>query len=155
MATILFWMTPAIVSSVVFSTYCYLGHSLTPSIAFTALAAFRIIQDPIRQVPEVLAIIIQVRVSLSRLGNYLHDDEIQDDAVIEGPASYEKPAVMITDGTFSWEPSQPKSTLRDIILNVNPGNRVAVCGSVGSGKSTLLYSILGEIPKLSGTVSFC
>ena len=77
MATILFWMTPAVISSLVFATFCSLGHTLTPAIAFTALAAFRIIRDPTRQVPEVLALIIQVQVSLSRLGNYLQDDELQ------------------------------------------------------------------------------
>uniref|UniRef100_F6HG43 ABC-type xenobiotic transporter n=1 Tax=Vitis vinifera TaxID=29760 RepID=F6HG43_VITVI len=33
------------------------------------------------------------------------------------------------------------------------GYKVAVCGSVGSGKSSLLCSILGEIPRISGTGS--
>ena len=31
------------------------------------------------------------------------------------------------------------------------GYKVAVCRSIGSGKSSLLYSILGEIPRISGT----
>ena len=31
--------------------------------------------------------------------------------------------------------------------------RVAICGTVGSGKSSLLSCILGEIPKISGTVN--
>ena len=35
------------------------------------------------------------------------------------------------------------------------GIRVAICGTVGSGKSSLLSSILGEIPKISGTVKLC
>jgi len=33
--------------------------------------------------------------------------------------------------------------------------KVAVCGTVGSGKSTLLSCLLGEVPKISGTLKVC
>ena len=33
--------------------------------------------------------------------------------------------------------------------------RVAVCGNVGSGKSSLLSCIVGEVPKISGTLKIC
>ena len=45
------------------------------------------------------------------------------------------------------------ATLRNINLEVRPGEKVAICGEVGSGKSTLLAAILGEVPKIQGTVS--
>lgn len=60
LGTILYWMTPVLVSSITFGAYILLGHRLSPSVVFTALSAFRIVQDPIRVVPELLAIIIQV-----------------------------------------------------------------------------------------------
>ena len=44
-------------------------------------------------------------------------------------------------------------TLRDVNLEIRCGQKVAVCGPVGAGKSSLLYAVLGEIPKISGTVS--
>jgi len=39
-------------------------------------------------------------------------------------------------------------------LRVERGDRVAIIGQNGSGKSTLLRSIVGELPPLSGRVSF-
>ena len=39
-------------------------------------------------------------------------------------------------------------------MKAEKGMRVAVCGMVGSGKSSFLSCILGEIPKISGEVSW-
>jgi ABC-type transport system involved in cytochrome bd biosynthesis fused ATPase/permease subunit len=38
-------------------------------------------------------------------------------------------------------------------MEVKQGQKLAICGEVGSGKSTLLAAILGEVPKLRGSVS--
>ncbi|NEI73671.1 ATP-binding cassette domain-containing protein [Rhizobium lusitanum] len=46
-----------------------------------------------------------------------------------------------------------RQVLRNVSLNVHPGEVVAVLGHNGAGKSTLLRSILGTIPK-SGNVTF-
>jgi ABC-type transport system involved in cytochrome bd biosynthesis fused ATPase/permease subunit len=151
LGTILFWMTPVFVSTATFGAYILLGHQLSPAIVFTSLAAFRIVQDPVRVVPELLAIIIQVQVSLGRLSRFLQDNELQDKAVDQHHS--EDYVVEIQDAVLSWDPLASKPTLPSINLKIMPGNHVAVCGSVGSGKSTLLYSIMGEIPKISGSVS--
>ena len=42
---------------------------------------------------------------------------------------------------------------RSIDLQIEPGQLVAVVGSVGSGKSSLLECLLGEMDKLSGTIT--
>ncbi|KAG0614326.1 hypothetical protein M758_6G168500 [Ceratodon purpureus] len=150
LGTILYWMTPVLVSSITFGAYILLGHRLSPAVVFTSLSAFRIIQDPVRVLPELLAIIIQVQVSLGRIGNFLKDDEL--DNCVERKQNDAR-AVEMQDASLSWQPgAKTKPTLRGINLDVKPGDHVAVCGAVGSGKSTLLYSIMGEIPKLSGRI---
>ncbi|KAH9331200.1 hypothetical protein KI387_003308, partial [Taxus chinensis] len=60
--------------------------------------------------------------------------------------------IEIQQGVFSWDPAAPSPTIRGLDVQVKRGMKVAVCGTVGSGKSSLLSCILGEIPKISGTV---
>jgi len=43
-------------------------------------------------------------------------------------------------------------TACSISLRVEPGQLIAIVGSVGSGKSSLLECLLGEMDKLSGTI---
>lgn len=94
---------------------------------------------------------MQVQVSLGRIGEFLKGDELEN--CVERNQN-DAHAVEMQDATLSWQPgAKTKPTLRGINLNVKPGDHVAVCGAVGSGKSTLLYSIMGEIPKISGRVS--
>lgn len=94
---------------------------------------------------------MQAQVSLGRIGSFLSADELDNYVEKTENASY---AVEMHDVTLSWQPgAKVKPTLRHINFTVKPGDHVAVCGTVGSGKSTLLYSIMGEIPKVSGRVS--
>jgi ATP-binding cassette subfamily C (CFTR/MRP) protein 2 len=58
--SMVFWLSPVFVSTVTFTTCLFLGKPLTASSVFTALAALRIIQEPIRLVPHMVATIIQV-----------------------------------------------------------------------------------------------
>jgi ATP-binding cassette subfamily C (CFTR/MRP) protein 1 len=93
-------------------------------------------------------------VSLGRIARFLKDDEL--DNCVERKLQNGEYAVRMQDATLSWQPAGAKvkkPTLRGINLDVKRGGHVAVCGAVGSGKSTLLYSIMGEIPKVSGQVN--
>ncbi|PPS10289.1 hypothetical protein GOBAR_AA10327 [Gossypium barbadense] len=51
--------------------------------------------------------------------------------------------------------SSTTAALKDIHLKVSHGMSVAVCGTVGSGKSSFLSCLLGELPKISGTLKLC
>ncbi|KAL5062775.1 hypothetical protein RYX36_024512 [Vicia faba] len=62
-------------------------------------------------------------------------------------------AVEIQDGYFIWDHESVSPTLTHVNLEIKRGHKIAVCGPVGAGKSSLLYAILGEIPKISGTVN--
>lgn len=153
--TFLFWGAPIFVSVVTFSTCLMLQIPLTAGRVLSALATFRVLQEPLRNFPDLLAVIAQTKVSLDRLSSFLDEEELQKNAVIKLDKESRSFAIEIKDGSFSWDPSLPIPTLSKINVSITKGMRVAVCGKVGSGKTSLLACMLGEIPKLSGTVKLC
>ena len=151
--TFIFWSSPIFVSVVTFATCILLGGQLTAGSVLSALATFRILQEPLRNFPDLVSMMAQTKVSLDRISGLLLEEELQEDATIVLPRGMPNAAVEIKDGLFSWDTSSPRPTLSGIQVRVEKGMRVAVCGVVGSGKSSFLSCILGEIPKIMGEVS--
>ncbi|CAO2835203.1 unnamed protein product [Amaranthus hypochondriacus] len=148
----IFWGSPTFISIVTFGACLLMGIPLTAGSVLSALATFRMLQDPIFSLPDLLNVIAQAKVSADRVSFYLQEEEIQQDAV-EFVSKDETPyAIHIDEGKFSWNPSSETPTLDGVNLKVPRGMKVAICGTVGSGKSSLLSGIIGEIPKISGTL---
>ncbi|GAB4853584.1 Canalicular multispecific organic anion transporter 2 [Ancistrocladus abbreviatus] len=149
-SSFLFWGAPIFVSVVTFVTCMLMGIPLESGKILSALATFRILQEPINNLPETVSMIIQTKVSLDRIASFLGLDDLQTDAVERHPRASSEVAVEIVGGNFTWDRSLPDPTLKDLNLQVFHGMRVAICGAVGTGKSTFLSCILGEVPKVSG-----
>jgi len=152
LTTLVFWGAPAFISSVTFGSCILMGIPLTAGSVLSALATFRMLQDPIFTLPDLLSVFAQGKVSADRVAKYLQEEELKCDAVTQVPISNTCYAVEINQGTFSWELETTSPTLIDVELRVKRGMKVAICGMVGSGKSSLLSCILGEMPKQEGTV---
>jgi len=149
-----YWMSPTVVSAVIFAgTPVLKSDPLNASTIFTVLATLRIMSEPVRMLPEVLSVIIQVKVSSDRIGQFLLKDEIKEEDVKRNPLQNEEFCVEVRNGVFGWDLNATIPSLRNINLKIRRGEKVAICGQVGAGKSSLLYAILGEIPKISGSVS--
>ncbi|KAL2456188.1 ABC transporter C family member 5 [Forsythia ovata] len=153
--TFIFWSSPIFVSAITFGTSILLGGKLTAGSVLSALATFRILQEPLRNFPDLVSMMAQTKVSLDRISGFLQEEELPEDATIILPRGISHVAIEIKDGEFSWDPSSPTPTLSEIQIRLEKGMRVAVCGVVGSGKSSFLSCILGEIPKISGEVRIC
>ncbi|KAK4839211.1 hypothetical protein QYF36_020069 [Acer negundo] len=111
------------------------------------------LKDPVRSIPDVIGVVIQAKVAFARIVKFLEAPELQSaNARKKGNIENIDHAILIKSADFSWEKYSSKPTLRNINLEVRPGERVAICGEVGSGKSTLLASILGEVPNTSGNI---
>ncbi|PQM35415.1 ABC transporter C family member 10 [Prunus yedoensis var. nudiflora] len=129
----LFWSSPVLVSAATFGA-CYF------------------LKDPIRSIPEVIGVVIQAKVAFERIVKFLEAPELQTANVRKCNMKNVAHSILIKSANFSWEDNISKPTLRNINLEVRPGEKVAICGEVGSGKSSLLAAILGEIPNVRGSI---
>lgn len=149
------WLSPLAVSTATFGLCVLIGEPLTPGKVFTAIATFRIMQEPLRLFPQALMAISQAINSFDRLDKYMWSGELDPSAVARLPVgSSGENAVEIENGTFKWDSESERPTLKDVNVKVPHGAFVAIVGMVGSGKSAILSAVLGEMPKLSGTVSY-
>jgi len=152
--SILFWSTPVLVSSATFVACYFLRVPLHANNVFTFVATFRLVQEPISSIPDVLGVFIQAKIAFARIVQFLEAPELQS-AHVQPSCNMESVnhSISIKSAKFSWEENSSEPTLSNINLKVKPGEKVAICGEVGSGKSTLLAAILGEVPKIQGSVS--
>ncbi|CAN6548791.1 unnamed protein product [Malus baccata var. baccata] len=148
----LFWASPTLVSVTTFGVCIILNTPLTVGTVLSALATFRVLQEPIYNLPELISMITQTKVSIDRIQEFIKEDQMK---LI--PCHHSKISnvmIVIETGEYEWKTSNQnlkKPTIRITEkIKIPQGYKVAVCGSVGSGKSSLLLSILGEIPKISG-----
>nr|DBA34431.1 TPA: hypothetical protein GDO54_001990 [Pyxicephalus adspersus] len=142
---------PFLVSIATFGVYFLTDESniLTASKVFTTISLFNILRLPLFDLPTVISSVVQTRVSLARLENFLCGEELVPENV---ETNYKgNHAVGFSGASFQWETNGP-SILKDLHLNISEGSLVAVVGQVGSGKSSLLSALLGEMNKLNGTV---
>uniref|UniRef100_A0A8C3ILG1 ATP-binding cassette sub-family C member 10 n=1 Tax=Chrysemys picta bellii TaxID=8478 RepID=A0A8C3ILG1_CHRPI len=136
---------PVVVSIVIFITYVLLGHQLTATKVFTALALVGMLILPLNNFPWVLNGILDAKVSLDRIQRFL---ELSDQDL----HAYYTTGMETGDGTQAG--MDAVGTLQIFIqdLAVAKGALVGVVGKVGCGKSSLLAAITGELNRLGGQV---
>ncbi|CAO2177146.1 unnamed protein product [Urochloa humidicola] len=155
----LFWASPMLVSVVTFGIYILVDVPFSAGTVLSAIATFRILQDPIHNLPELVSMATQTKVSLDRIEEFIKEDHHGDSYGTVSSKQEQSMAgtVEIEAGEYSWEAADNilkkiKFTLKiDRKVDIMKGQKVAVCGSVGSGKSSLLCAIMGEIPRVSDT----
>ncbi|RUS83667.1 hypothetical protein EGW08_008573 [Elysia chlorotica] len=139
-----FWMTFCILATFVALRS---SHHLDAKRAFLIINYINIINMAVLCLPLVVKLGVKMRISLSRIDDFLQTEDV-------GKADFNRDtkdpfALRITKSDFKWEASGP-ITLRDIDLQVRPGQLVAVVGAVGCGKSSLLAAALGEMVRVGG-----
>lgn len=160
-----------LISMMAFVTFVLRGGELTASVAFATISLFNMLKWPFALFKDITTGLVEARVSLTRLEEFLHSEEVPKRYVFNSSAAgavegmgeepnvpldfaIHDPHVAIRNGDFIWESdgTQDRLTLSGINLDVSKGQLVCIVGSVGAGKTSLLNTLLGEIEKKAGSV---
>ncbi|KAG6873222.1 hypothetical protein C0995_001576 [Termitomyces sp. Mi166 len=146
------WMPSA---TALISFFCYTSiaqERLTVSKAFTSIALFAQLQEPMTALPEQIFALLHAYVSMQRIEDFLEESEVPEWAsslttVIDIPNI----EIGFLNAIFEW-PSVPKSVTPLTCFELGPlnitfpkGRLTLVSGPTGSGKSALLLSMLGGL----------
>lgn len=150
----IWFCTPTLLSF--FSFYCYSvieGKPLTAPIAFTALSLFALLKSPLDQLSGMTAFVIQSKVSLDRISEFLDEKETDKYEQLNKKKSPNSPNVGFEHATFSWgSSSKTDFKLRDIDVKFKEGALNIIIGPIGAGKTSLLLALLGEMELVEGNV---
>ncbi|KAG7197437.1 hypothetical protein KM043_013293 [Ampulex compressa] len=145
---------PFLVSLVSFATYVLIGEEnvLDSTTAFVSLSLFNILRFPLSMLPMMIGNIVQAYVSVKRINKFMNTEELDPNNVQHDLS--ELHALLIENGNFTWDmENADRPVLRNINFQIEPGQLIAIVGTVGSGKSSLVSALLGEMDKISGRVN--
>ncbi|RUS25617.1 ABC transporter transmembrane region-domain-containing protein [Jimgerdemannia flammicorona] len=139
------------------------GNELTTTVAFTALALFTNLRFVLDEMPFIVSSILQTRVALRCVVDFLAEPEINRDAheVRIGKAEF---IGFKNNASFQWFYNAPNDTdagpnptnlgqifkLKNLNISFPPGELSIVCGPTGCGKTSLISSLMGEMNCLTG-----
>ncbi|KAG2344835.1 hypothetical protein BDR05DRAFT_1016249 [Suillus weaverae] len=126
----LIWTSaPILVSLISFFTFVYQGNQLTVSVAFTSIALFSMIRQPLGIIPAWIVQILQTGVALKRIETYLEEDEVDEQVssikktrapCVDG----EDDTLSIENGFFKWNevPEKPEENSKAKGKNHSPAS---------------------------------
>ncbi|KHN10953.1 ABC transporter C family member 3 [Glycine soja] len=106
MTTFVFWGAPTFISVVTFGACMLIGVPLESGKILSALATFRILQEPIYNLPDTISMIAQTKVSLDRISSFLRLDDLRSDVVEKLPRGSSDTAIEVC-GTKAYVAQSP------------------------------------------------
>uniref|UniRef100_A0A669BCJ4 ATP-binding cassette, sub-family C (CFTR/MRP), member 8 n=1 Tax=Oreochromis niloticus TaxID=8128 RepID=A0A669BCJ4_ORENI len=177
------FMNAAIPIAAVLTTFVVHVHisedaDLSPAVAFASLSLFHILVTPLFLLSSVVRSTVKALVSVQKLSEFFSSDEIGDEQEPKAtlptgssnhnqnrdsfehfhplphrlPHRYLFVLCAISNGYFTWVDGAP--TLSNVDIKIPFGKLTMIVGQVGCGKSSLLLAALGEMQRVSGTVTW-
>ncbi|KAI0070122.1 multidrug resistance-associated ABC transporter [Panus rudis PR-1116 ss-1] len=139
-------LAPILVSIIAFFTFVMTGHELTVGTAFTAIALFGMVRQPLNVLPVWIVQILQTGVSIKRISTYLDEDEVDEQvSTLKKPQARssdnnedDEPGLGIINGSFKWNEVEEKLEDKD-------NNKKKTSGASDSNSSSNTQStVVGE-----------
>ncbi|KAM0477071.1 hypothetical protein ACHAPX_006030 [Trichoderma viride] len=143
-------LTPIVITAFSLATYSYINGILLPSVAFTAITLFRILEGIVEHIPLLLVTAINAKVSCDRIDKFFRMPDKADNVHPGAAISFSNATITFPFGSDG--PSEDQFALRKLNLNFPSSGLSVISGPTGSGKSLLLAAILGEAEVLGGYI---
>ncbi|MDH5232416.1 MAG: ATP-binding cassette domain-containing protein [Gammaproteobacteria bacterium] len=137
---------PLLMSMTTFSIYILNGNTLTTAQAFSVIALFSMLRNPMLGLNGIVWEIGRALIGLKRFTTYMRS---QHNNVDNKNASLSEGEIVLHNVTLQ---SHDKSILHDVSISIEPGELIGICGKTGEGKSTFLDCIAGYIPIGTGQI---
>ena len=140
---------PIMISAVALTVYTRLQGSLSPSVAFTAIAVLGQIEGSLAIIPKLIMQMLEAATSATRIERYFEEQEMTCYTKVANTVSF-------ADASIAWPADLSNAAfgfmLRELSLSFPTNELSMISGKTGSGKSLLLAAILGEAASLSGVI---
>lgn len=149
LTSFVWFIIPSIVTSISFAVYIYVqGSVLTTPVAFTASSLFILLRNPLDQLSDMLSFVVQSKVSLERIQEFLDEEETK---------KYEQLTVNhsrigFENATICWDKINGDFKLKNLNIDFKLGKLNVIIGPTGSGKTSLLMGLLGEMELSTGKI---
>ncbi|KAG7279219.1 hypothetical protein CRUP_013611 [Coryphaenoides rupestris] len=129
---------------------------LSPAVAFASLSLFHILVTPLFLLSSVVRSTVKALplkvVNRKRPPREEWSNSGSQWAAGGAPGMDQDTCLKITRGYFTWTDGPP--TLSNVEIKIPFGQLTMIVGQVGCGKSSLLLAALGEMQRVSGTVTW-
>ncbi|RKF73241.1 ATP-dependent bile acid permease [Golovinomyces cichoracearum] len=134
---------------------------LYPSVAFTAISLFNILRVPLDQLGDMIAHVLESKVSVDRVERFLNEEETEKYNQLRPRNSDEgrNDIIGFKNATVSWKREEMEGEeaslgfcLMDLDIKFEIGMLNIIVGPTGSGKTSLLMALLGEMTLLKGEI---
>uniref|UniRef100_A0A7E4UZL6 ABC transporter domain-containing protein n=1 Tax=Panagrellus redivivus TaxID=6233 RepID=A0A7E4UZL6_PANRE len=127
------------------------GQKLNAQKAFLTLILFNYMRSSIYTLPNLVKMIINLRISLKRLTDFLSEDEVPQNANNLRVSDADDTVFAVKDATYAWSTDSDACVpLKELNFTLKRGELIGVIGRVGAGKSSFLSAICGELYRTGG-----
>ncbi|KAF5303188.1 hypothetical protein FQA39_LY10101 [Lamprigera yunnana] len=142
--------------------FIYLGNNIKASTVYSVIAIFDALRPTLTLMfSEGISNLAKVHITILRIQKLLSHDNLIPTQVSANCDKYVSPRITLHNVSAGWI-SEKKSdlTVKNVTVDIQNKQLIAIIGPVGSGKTSLIHVILKELPitygsmKITGTISY-